>query len=209
MKPLLGRANPLVPWLRQMSSTTSSSSGFLSSPRSQQRLLWISAVVLVIGVAVFLGVLLSRGGNSQAVDVSTVSTPPTDTAQQMQKTVPASPAALSIGRKFLLTAVLRKNLSSIYPFVGPDIKGGLTLAKWDKGNIAVQPYPAKNAKTTKFVVKESTKDHLMVQVALVAPLKQHVRPLTFWLGLDRIGGKWLVNYWAPIFQPPVLANPGN
>jgi hypothetical protein len=194
-----------------MASTTSSSSGFFSSPRLQQWLPWISGVVLVLGVVVFLGVYFSRGSSSSAgANISTISSgPPSSTTPAAKNPrVAASPDALKVARTFLETAVLRQNLDAAYGIVGPDLKGGMSRAQWRKGNIAVTPYPAENAKTAQLVVKSSHRNQLMLQV-LLNPRKGSgvTRPLPFTLGLDRVGGKWLVNYWLPNYRPAIKSNP--
>jgi hypothetical protein len=179
----------------------------------QQRLLWISGAVLVIGVAVFLGVFFSRGTSRPAnVNLSTVSSAPPSATTPATKNPKVSPsaAAFKVARTFLETAVQRKNLDASYGLVGPDLKGGMSLAQWRKGNIAVVPYPAGNAKTAKFVVTSSHKDRLMLQVVLTPRRGSHVRPLAFFLGLDRASGKrerWVVNYWLPNYRIPIKANP--
>jgi hypothetical protein len=193
-----------------MSSTTSSESGFFSSPRRQQQLLWASGAVLVIGIAVFLAVFLSRGGSQPAsAGLSTVPTAPASTTPTAPRRVSPSPAALKTARTFLETAVLRKNLDVAYPLVGPNLKGGMTRAQWRKGNIAVTFYPARNIETTALVVKQSQKNHMLLLVELTPQKGSGVRPLAFYLGLDRIHGKWLVNYWLPDYSIPVKANPYN
>ncbi len=203
-----------------MSSTTSAPSGFFSSPRRQQRLLWISGAVLVIGVAVFLAVFLSRGNSSTAgANLSTVSAPPTSTtpvqkSTPVQKKLPASPAALKVARTFLETAVQRKNLDAAYGLVGPDLKGGMTRAQWRQGNIPVALYPSRDAKTAQFLVKSSHPNQLLLQVTLHARRGSGVRPaLAFDLRLDRVGGKsgnparWVVDYFMADYGIAVRANP--
>jgi hypothetical protein len=195
-----------------MSSTTSSPTGFLSSPRMQQRLLWISGAVLVIGVAVFLGVYFSRGSSQPAaVNISTLSSGPSSTKPATENPkVAASPDALKVARTFLETAVLRQNLDTAYGIVGPDLKGGMSLAQWRKGNIAVQPYPAINVKTAKLTVLTSNKNELRLVVGpLVARKGSGIRPLAFYLNVDRLGGKWLVNYFLPNYRIPIHVNPNN
>jgi hypothetical protein len=196
---------------REMSSTTSSSSGFFSSPRMQQWLPWISGAVLLLGVVVFLGVYLSRGSSGPAgADISTISSAPSSSTKSAGKNpaVASSPAALKVARTFLETAVLRQNLDASYGLVAPDLKGGMSRAQWRKGNIAVTYYPAANAKTAKLVVKSSHRNQLMLQVVLNPRKGSGVRPLSFTLGLDRVGGKrWLVNYWLPDYRIPIHANP--
>jgi hypothetical protein len=197
--------------MADVSSTTSSPNGFLSTPRAQRWLMWISGAVLVVGIAVFLGVVLSRGSSGQApaANLSTVSSGPPSSSNSATNNpkVAASADALKVARTFLETAVLRKNLDAAYPLVGPNLKGGMSRAQWRKGNIAVQPYPAANAKTARFLVKSSRKNELMLLVELTPRKGSGVRPLAFYLNVDRIGGKWVVNYYLPDYHPGVRANP--
>ena len=180
--------------------------------------MWISGAVLVIGIAAFLFVFLSRGtgsGQASSAQLSTVSSPPASTAQAAPKKVAPSAAALKVARTFLETAVLRKNLDVAYGLVGPDLKGGMSLAQWEKGNIPVAVYPARDAKTAKFVVESSHPNQLMLQVGLHPRKGSGVKPLTFAVGLERVGGKngkpahWLVNYFMAKYAIAVRANPNN
>jgi hypothetical protein len=196
-----------------MSSTTSSpAGGFLSSPRMQQRLVWISGAVLLIGIAVFLGVFLSRGSSQPANQkLSTIASgPPTKSAPATKNAkVKPSPDALKAAHTFLETAVVRKDLGAAYAIVGPDLKGGISLAAWRKGNIPVPFYPAANAKLAELKVKSSHKTNLWLQTVLFPRKGSGVRPLVFDLNVDRIGGKWLVNYINAEYSTPVLAKPNN
>ena len=173
--------------------------------------MWISGAVLVIGIAVFLGVILSRGGSSGPANgnLAKVSSGPPSSTKPAAKnsTVASSTDALKVARTFLETAVLRKNLAASYPLVGPDLKGGMSLAQWRKGDIAVVPYPAVNAKTAKFHITSSRKNELFAQVLLTSRKGSGVKALAFNLGVDRIGGKWVVNYWLPEPTIKTKANP--
>jgi hypothetical protein len=197
--------------MTDVSSTTSSPAGFFSTPRAQRWLMWVSGAVLVVGVAVFLGVFLSRGSSDSAPagNLSTVSSGPSASSNSATSDpkVAASADALKVARTFIQTAVLRKNLDAAYPLVGPNLKGGMSRAQWRKGNIAVQPYPAANAKTAKFQVKSSHKNELMLLVELTPRKGSGVRPLAFYLNVDRIGGRWVVNYWLPDYRIPIQSNP--
>ncbi len=185
------------------STTTSPATGIFSSPRAQRRLLWVSGGVLVVGLIVFF-VTYFTGSSSYHSPVSN------QAAQSAPKEVkaPPDPAAFKVARKFIETAPLRKNLDAAYPLVNRQISGGMTKQPWDKGNIAVLPYPAGNTHTAGFQVLWSYKTQLMLVVDLVARRGTDVRPhLPFYLGLVRAGGKpngrWLVNYWEADWAPPI------
>lgn len=179
--------------------------GFLSSPRAQRRLFWISGGILVIGIAAFVSVYVLKGSPGTQ---DKFSNQPAKFAPHLTK-APPPPVAFKIARKFVETAVQRKNLDAIYPLVGPAIKGGMSRKTWDKGNIAVMPYQASNAKTAAFQVDWSYDKQILFEVDLVAKPGSNTRPhLLFYLGLQKFNGRWLVNYWLPHWMPPVPANPG-
>jgi hypothetical protein len=71
------------------------------------------------------------------------------------------------------------------------------------------PYPAVNAKTAKFNITSSRKNELLAQVLLTARKGSGVKALAFNLGVDRIGGRWVVNYWLPEPTIKTQANPYN
>lgn len=188
-----------------MASTTSPTSGFFSSPRAQRALYWVSGVVFLAGVIAIITVYATRGSsNTGAVDnppsKSQVSSPP--------KTVKASPVALGVARRFLETAVVRKNLAESYNLVGPSLKSGFTLKQWKTGNNTVVPYPANNTKTTALLVKSSHPTQLLLWVSLVPKPGTHTKPQMFSIELDKLGGRWLVNGFQPLYQPPVQNGSG-
>ncbi|HZU20599.1 MAG TPA: hypothetical protein VE982_05240 [Gaiellaceae bacterium] len=176
----------------------------LSSPRAQRRLLIGSAVVFVAGAIAILVALMHGTGNAF---VGTISNKPASLVAK-DKAVPPSPAAFRVARKFIETAVLRRNIDASYALVHPDLRGRMTRAQWDTGNIPVIDYPAENAKTATFLVDFSYQTQMLLEVDLVAKPGSGVRPhLAFFLGLKRAHGKkngaWLVNYWEPHWRPPV------
>lgn len=172
-------------------------------------LMWSSGAVLVLGVAIFLGVFFSRGNTQPAQNLSTISSPPSDTTQNTGGgKVPAAASALQVAHTFLETAVVRKNLDAAYGIVGPFLKGGISLKEWRTGNIPVQPYPAMNPGATKLEVQSSTKSELEVELVLNPRAGSGVKkPQAFLMRIDKIGGKWLVNGFVPLYKTPVQANP--
>lgn len=165
-----------------------------------------SGAVLVVGLIVFLVTYFHGSPGYQAP----ISNKPAQIAPKQVK-APPDPAAFKVARKFIETAPLRKNLDVAYPLVNHAISGGMSRKVWDRGNIAVLPYPAGNTKTAGFRVLWSYKTQLMLDVDLVAARGTHVRPhLPFFLGLVRAGnkpnGRWLVNYWEADWAPPIPSN---
>jgi hypothetical protein len=179
-------------------------------------LMWISGAVLLIGIAVFLGAFVFNGGGStQDVHPSAnIVTPgiadqnPVDGGNVSAQKVPASPDARRVARLFLETAVARKNLNTAWAITGPWLKG-IPKAEWVSGSNPVTYFPAKNLKTAAFKTLSSTKNALVLEVGPLVPYKvvhgRALRPLTFRLEVDRIGGKWLVNYFMAQYTIKHLA----
>lgn len=181
--------------------------GFFSSPRNQRRLFIVSAGVLAIGVVAFVATFILRGTGNASPDKFS-----NKNAQlaSKDKKEPFSQTEEQIARKFVETAVLRKNVASSFDIVDVDLKGRMTRNDWAKGNLPVIPYPADNAKTAHFEVDYSYQKSALLEVELVAKpgSPSSVKPqLLFFLGLKRehgkANGKWLVSYWEPHWRPPI------
>jgi hypothetical protein len=178
----------------------------LSSPRGQRRLIIFSAAVLVIGFIAFLSAFLLKGTSGIHSPLSTLP------AQTHPKSIKAPPSkeALRVAREFIETAPLRKNLDRAYEITGPALRGNMTRAEFEKGNIPVIDYPARNTKTAAFIVDWSYQNQIMLEVDLVAKKGSgaNIRPhLPYFLGLERKGdkpnGAWQVNTWISAWHPPV------
>jgi hypothetical protein len=193
-----------------MANMSGISGALWGSPRRQRRLLWVSGAVLLAGLAAILATVVFKGTGNAFPDKfsnkpAQVSTP--------EKRAPVSAAEIALARRFIETAVARKDLDTAYSFVHPDLRGGLTRAQWDRGNIPVLYYQADNAKTVGFKVDYSYQSQALFEVNLHARPGTETRPsLLFFLGLKREGGKstgrWLVNYFEPNWRPPIPMAPG-
>jgi hypothetical protein len=188
-----------------MANSTGIMNGFFNSPRNQRRLLFLSAAILAVGIAVFVSLVLLRGTSNAFTD--TISNKPAQ-LYHPEKPVPVSKSELSVARKFIKTAVARQDLNAAYSLVHADLKGALTRSQWNTGNIPVIYYPARNAGSAAFVTDYSFKTSALFEVDLVAKPGQDQRPhLLFYVGLKRAGakqtGRWLVSYWQPHWRPPV------
>lgn len=167
----------------------SSPGPILLSPRKRRTLI---GAALVIGLGIFLIVVFDRQDvHNPAADVSRGPT-----------------AARSVARLFLETAVARKNLATGYAITGPWLKG-ISRAQWINGDNPVPYYPASNLKTAPLTVSSSRKNAVMFEIGpLVVPKRTKfggLRSLSFRLEVDRVKGKWLVNYFMPEghFEGPI------
>jgi hypothetical protein len=182
---------------------------FFGSPRAQRRFFWLSAGVLAAGLAAFLAFVVFRGTGNAFPDKFSNQKAQFVTPEHH---VPLTKAQLGLARKFIRTAVARKDLDASYGLVNVDLRGRLTRKQWDTGNIPVIDYPASNIDTAKFQIDYSYQNEALLEVDLIAKPGTQVRPeLLFFLGLKRAGkketGPWQVSYWEPHWKPPIPAAP--
>jgi hypothetical protein len=166
--------------------------------------------MLLAGIAAFLGLVVLKGTGNAYPD--RFSGKPAQLSHP-DKPAPVSREEIALARRFIETAVARKNLDAAYAFTHPDLRGGLTRAEWDRGNIPVLYYQADNTATVLFNTDYSYRTQALFEVNLHAKPGTDQRPyLLFYIGLKREGGtpngRWLVNYFEPNWRPPIPMAPG-
>lgn len=157
---------------------------------------WISGLVLVAGVVAVLTVYVFDSGESVESKVTVRETGAAIVSGQ-RTPVRLDPEARRVAGQFILTAVARKNLADSYELTHPQLRQGLSLKEWKTGNIPVQYYPAESIDLATFKIDESYPDSAVLQVALVPKKGADVKPQIFYIGLKKVDGQWLVDYWAP------------
>jgi hypothetical protein len=168
-------------------------------PGWQKALPWIIAVVLV-GGAIAAGIIWSNTGTSTATPLSNE---PANDVSQVPATVKLTPGAQKVARRFIETAVARKNLPEAYALVTQQIKQGQSLESWNTGNIAVIPYPVDAIKYAPMKIDFSYPKEAQIQVALLPKAGTNVKSQLFVMDLVKVNGKWLVNSWVPRSSPMV------
>lgn len=191
-----------------MAQSTGTLSGFLNSPRKQRRFFIVSAGIFGVGVIAFVSMVFLHGTGNRFTN--TFSNQPAK-LYKPDKAVPIQKSEIALARKFIETAVERKDLATAYGLVHADLKGRMTKKEWLTGNIPVIQYDAVNAKTADFTVDYSFQRSALLEVNLISRHQQTKPTLLFFLGLKRAGdtakGRWLVSYWEPHWQPPVPLAP--
>jgi hypothetical protein len=117
--------------------------GLLSSPRRRRRLGWTAAIVLPLAAIVVVSILYGTSGSE-------------DTPVAADTTGPAAPALATIRvtpavrrrvdetvQTFVRTAVIRRNLEAAWPLASPVMRQAVTRSEWLRGDLPVQPFPAK------------------------------------------------------------------
>ncbi|NUR77013.1 MAG: hypothetical protein HOQ28_12110 [Thermoleophilia bacterium] len=170
-------------------------------PGWQKALPWIVAVVLV-GGAIAAGIIWSNTGKSTATPLT--NRPALDVSK-VPATVKLPPGATRVARRFIRTAVARKNLPNAYTIVTEAIRQGQSLKSWKTGNIAVIPYPVDAVKYAPMKIDFSYPKEAQIEVALLPKKGSKVRPALFIMDLVKRNGTWLVNSWVPRASPLIPA----
>ena len=168
-------------------------------PGWQKALPWIVAVV-VVGAAIAAGIIWSNTGKSTATPRTNQ---PALDVSKVPGTVKLTPGATNVARRFIETAVARKNLPEAYSLVTEEIRQGQSLKSWSTGNIAVIPYPVDAVKYAPMKIDFSYPKEAQIEVALLPKQGLKVRSQLFIMDLVKRNGKWLVNSWVPRSSPMV------
>jgi hypothetical protein len=168
-------------------------------PGWQKALPWIVAVVLV-GGAIAAGIVWSNTGKSNATPLSKQ---PALDVSKVPPTVKLPAGATRVARTFIETAVARKHLARAYNIVTEQIRQGQSLESWNKGNIAVIPYPVDAVKYAPMKIDFSYPKEAQIQVALLPKAGAKLRAQLFVMDIVKRNGKWLVNSWVPRSAPMV------
>lgn len=168
-------------------------------PGWQKALPWVVGVVLV-GAAIAAGIIWSNTGKSTATPLTNK---PALDVSKVPTTVKLKPGAQTVARRFIETAVARKNLPQAYNLVTQQLKQGQSLKSWNTGNIAVIPYPVDDIKYAPMKIDFSYPNEAQIEVALLPKAGAKIKAQLFLMDLVKHNGKWLVNSWVPKSSPMV------
>jgi hypothetical protein len=173
-------------------------------PGWRKALPWVLGALVVAAVIAVAIVKIGNTGNSTATPLSTVAA---DDRSVVPTTKKLDPEAKTVARRFVQTAVARKNLRAAYGIAGPAIRQDQTLAEWMTGNIAVVPYPVDAVEYAPMKIDYSYAREAQIEVALLPTdkaQKQGVKPQLFIATLIKDKhNHWLVNSWVPRSSIPV------
>jgi hypothetical protein len=168
-------------------------------PGWQKALPWVAGVVIV-GAVVAGAIVFWNTGHTTATPLLNK---PADDRSKVPATVKLTPEATRVARRFIQTAVARKNLTEAYNLVTEQIRQGQSLKSWNTGNIAVVPYPADAIKYAPMKIDYSYPNDALIEVALLPKAGSKIRGALFQMELVKRKGKWLVTSWTPRVSAPV------
>jgi hypothetical protein len=193
----------------------------LSSPRFNRLLLWVSAGVLALGVALVVNNLAGGTDNADRNPERgfkpelPVKTSPLTNAQgvRVKSFDQLDPQMRSTIRTFLATAVMRKDLGRSWDVVSPSMKSGFTREQWAAGGgaegLPVIPYPIDDVDTASYNLFYADDHEVLVDVGVSAKNRTQ-RARRFRLGMVPVGNgaqkQWLVDYWMPLWTPLLPIN---
>ncbi len=172
----------------------------IRKPGWQKALPWIVGVVAVGALLGFVGFHYSNTGHSTATPLLNK---PADDRSAVPATVKLTPGATVVARRFIETAVARKNLPEAYKLVTEEIRQGQSLAEWKTGNIAVVPYPVDDVKYAPMKIDFSYPKEALIEIALLPKANAKIKSQLFQMDLVKRGGTWFVNSWSPKSSAPV------
>jgi hypothetical protein len=196
-----------------MSSVQSTASRPRQNRTLSTILLAVGAAVLAAGIIVLV-IRLTSGSSSPQVSPAPsqsskpVIPPPPPAAPHIKYTqLPASLRATV--KKFVMTAVVRKNVDASWNITTPGMHQGMSKKQWATGNIPPQPFPVYRFGQSSFHVKAKTPNEVAVRIGIMATPKSGLHATTFDIGVHKFGtGKhvhWKVDYWMPFYTPAMPA----
>ena len=107
-------------------------------------------------------------------------------------------AGLAVARRFIATAVARRDVGRSWDLVTPSLREGYTRAQWSRGDIPIVPYPVD---TARWEIDYTFADEMGFKVALFPRRGEKTRPTVFNLDLKAVrsgtGTRWLVEGFTP------------
>jgi hypothetical protein len=182
----------------------------LRSPRWRRRLVPVALVLATAAPLIVLGVHFSNPGDPRNANGPEVAG---GAAYVQPKKAPFTKASQrqvhGVLRDFIATAVVRHDPGRSWSLTAPSLRAGFTRKQWNRGDLPVVPYPAKNKGwgTWNFV-QYSYEGTVGLEVFLFPKPGSGWSAMTADVELVKgHDGNWRVDYWMPkkFHGPPAVA----
>src|SRR3954454_13141845 len=186
--------------------------GFLGSPRTRRRLLWVGGLLLVTAVAAAAVVALPKGHRTKEVfrPGAWIPTTPKDAPMTSARRQTVN----RILDTFVPAAVERKDPLRALPLVTPAFRSGTSRQEWSRGELPVFPYDTRNRSFHTWTLNYSYPRELSVEILLHPAPKETLGSIAFTAVLKETNGRWLVDSFVPAATfapaektPKILASP--
>jgi hypothetical protein len=186
--------------------------GFPGSPRARRRLLWVGAVVLVVGVAAAAVVALPKGHESKEVFRPGAWVP--STPKDVKLTAERRQTVDRVLDTFVPAAVERKDPLQALPLVTAAYRSGISREEWQRGELPAFPYHTSNRSLHGWTLNYSYPREMSVEILLHPAPRETLGPQAFTVVLKENNGRWLVDSFVPSASfapqtksPKVIASP--
>jgi hypothetical protein len=189
-----------------MTTTRAHEQSIAHKPLWKRQQFWRAVLpVVAVACAALAGILVYNAfvGSNGVKEKSFGTTYP---VPPKPKTVKFTDAERAVARKFLRTAVARKDLDQAYAISGPGIRQGMTKKEFMKGTIAVVPYVVNDGTVARMAIDQSYATSAQIEVFLDT---KGQRGRIFFMDLIKAkDGKWYVNAWSPRGSPRIPSKVG-
>jgi hypothetical protein len=175
--------------------------GYLASPRRRRRLGQLAVVLVALSAAV--GIVLWNPGAPDPLEEGPLTPvgPEAAPAKPFRVTPAIRREVGATVELFVGTAVVRRNLDQAWALASPTMREGVTRRDWRRGELPVQPYPAKAIRHVDWRIIYAEGRTVGVDVMLLPKAGSGERTLVYSAELTerRAGGdrRWLVDSWIP------------
>jgi hypothetical protein len=185
----------------------------LSSSRNQRILFWVGLLALAAGIVVL--VLKFTGGSDHAAVAPQQGFKPVLPAKQtplkdadganITSYKQLDPTVKDTIRRFVLGAVAEQNYADSWNVLATNFKRGYTAKTWTtSGSHPLIPFPVYQYDTSTFTMRAATTKEILVGIKVKAKPGSGQHETQFMIGLiPAKSGKWLVNYWGPLYGAPL------
>ena len=175
--------------------------GRLSSHRFRRRLAWGGGSLALVAAIVVVSIAVGNTGKSNETPIDHSKKPWVYKAPTHMSLSSSDRVELyAVARRFVQTAVARKQLDSAWDMLGPEMKAGQTRRSWDTGFNNVVPFQADGIQS--WTINYSYQDDVALDLSLY-----HNGKGTSWSGktftlelkrdLSAPTHPWLVVSWVP------------
>jgi hypothetical protein len=175
----------------------------LSSPRKRRRLGWSVGIAAVIAIGIPLGIKFANTGESLETPVETGASEPATTApaERLRVTPAVRRRVGDTVQRFVHTAVIRRDLDDAWALASPLMRQGVTHSQWLRGNLPVQPFPARALANAEWRLRYVDVRTVGIDV-IVHPKQGSPQPVMVYAAELTAPGsgsarRFLVDSWAP------------
>lgn len=168
-----------------------------ASPRKRRRLGW-SGLILVALVATAGALVFLPGGKK--LPPETFSNEPADLYRAERPVELGPKARREIGEtleRFVQDGIGRRDPLAAYRLSTPELRGGISLRDWKRGELPVFPYHAREGGGRAWTKDYAFGDTVGIEIFLQPAAAERMGPIAFKGAVRRIDGRWLVDSVVP------------